>query len=72
VTPEQTIEVTIGLWNREVPPGQRPPALAADIVQALREQGWTFTTCTCGELGRHARFHDQSCLTFERWVASGS
>jgi hypothetical protein len=68
MNPEQIIEVTIGLWGREVPPGQRPPALAADIVQVLRDEGWTFARCTCGEAGRHPRLHDESCLTFERWT----
>jgi hypothetical protein len=52
LTPERLIEVTIGLWDRDVPPGQRPPALAADIVQALHDDGWRFTRerlCTCHE-----------------------
>lgn len=40
VTPERLIEVTIGLWPDDDPPGKRPPNLAAAIVKALRDEGY--------------------------------
>lgn len=40
MTAEQTIEVTIGLWDKDVPPGKNPPALAAAILDALEAEGY--------------------------------
>ena len=40
---ERVIEVTIGLWDSNVPAGQNPPRLAAAIVQALHEHGYDVT-----------------------------
>jgi hypothetical protein len=43
IPPERLIEVTIGLWPDDEPPGQRPTRLAAAIVRALHAEGYAIT-----------------------------
>ena len=43
--PLKVIEVAIGLFDRDVPPGKVPPVLAQHILDELHRDGWTIERC---------------------------
>ena len=43
--PVKIIEVAIGLFDRDVPPGKVPPVLAQHILDELHLKGWIVERC---------------------------
>lgn len=57
---ERVIEVTIGLWDEDVPKGENPPRLANAIVKALLDAGY--------EIVQHVHTDRSCCAPHEHHV----